>query len=158
MCGLRPHEWANCELLQPLMSAIFPESHQEEHRVVLLEIATTQLLKLSDADTQCEALLDGPQNATMRERLSNAQLILALVNDNEEGMAAGGGHWSAIACRRSNWQNGIFVIEHYDSSGIACNEPMLCLASWTLLSMSGKRQRALPVVRDSWSSFLRFLR
>ena len=82
---------------------------------MLLDIATTQLLKLGDADQQCEALLDGPQNATMRRRLTEAQLVLALVNDNEEGMEAGGGHWSAVACRRSNWRDGVFVVEHYDS-------------------------------------------
>ena len=32
-------------------------------------------------------------------------------------MEAGGGHWSAVACRRSNWRDSVFVVEHYDSSG-----------------------------------------
>ena len=33
---MKPHEWANCELLQPLLSALLPEADLEAHGVVLL--------------------------------------------------------------------------------------------------------------------------
>jgi hypothetical protein len=134
IAGLRPNEWANCALLQPLLAALLPDEELDAHNVVLLEIATTELLKLGDADQQCEALLDGPQCRGMHERLARAELVLALVNDNEEATTAGGGaHWSALACRRSNWREGVFVVEHYDSSGdVEVNADAAGLVGWSL--------------------------
>jgi len=118
MAGLQPHQWANCAMLQPLLTALLPDDDLDAHGVVLLDVATTQLLKLGDADQQCEALLNGPQCERMRTRLTEAELLLALVNDNEDAAeAGGGGHWSVVACRRSHWRDGVFVVEHYDSSG-----------------------------------------
>ena len=88
--------------------------------VLLLDIATAQLLKLADADQQCEAIIDGPQCAPMRKRMASAKIIIGVINDNEDADEAGGGkHWSVVAMRRKAWVDGVFVLEHYDPSGDA---------------------------------------
>jgi len=118
MMGTLPLEWANCELLQPLLAMLLPDAELEAKGALLLDIPTTQLLKLGDADQQCEALLNGPQCAVMRRRLKEAELVLALINDNDDPeVASGGGHWSAVAWRRDSWRDGVFMLEHYDPSG-----------------------------------------
>eukprot|EP00966_Prymnesium_polylepis_P304615 7037827-Prymnesium_polylepis.1 len=66
---------------------------------VLLDVATTQLLKLGDADQQCEALLNGPQCERMRTRLTEAELLLALVNDNEVSARSPRSRHSRRSCR-----------------------------------------------------------
>lgn len=118
--GIRVGEWANCELLQPLLSALLPEAECEAGGILVLDIATAQLLKLADADQQCEAVIDGPQCAKMRERMRSARLILAVLNDNDDAEAANGGeHWSVVSMARSQWVDGTLVLEHADPSGDA---------------------------------------
>ena len=120
MQGIRVGEWANCELLQPMLTALLPEKELDAAKVVALDIATAQLLKLADADQQCEAIIDGPQCEPMRKRMMSAELILALINDNDDPSASdGGSHWSLAVMRRSRWKNGTFVVEHCDPSGDA---------------------------------------
>jgi hypothetical protein len=118
--GVKVGEWANCELLQPLLSALSPEEELESAGILVLDIATAQLLKLADADQQCEAIIDGPQCEAMRRQMVSASLILAVINDNEDAEAADGGrHWSVVVARRAGWRHGTFVVEHYDPSGDA---------------------------------------
>ena len=117
--GMGVGEWANCELLMPLLTAVLPsEEVLEALGIVLLDIPTAQLLKLADADQQCEAIIDGPQCAGMRKRMASAKLVLALINDNEDAEVMDGGrHWSVVAQRREAWRHGTCVFEHYDPSG-----------------------------------------
>jgi hypothetical protein len=117
--GVAVGEWANCELLMPLLTAVMPsEAELEAVGVVVIDIPTAQLLKLADADQQCEAVIDGPQCASMRRRMANARLILALINDNDDPeLMDGGRHWSAVAMRREAWRGGVCRLEHYDPSG-----------------------------------------
>ena len=102
MTGLAVGEWANCELLQALLEVLAPaEAELEARDVLLVDIPTAQLIKLADAEQQCEAIIDGPQCADMRHRMAKCKLMLALLNDNEDPEdAAGGKHWSVVAFRR----------------------------------------------------------
>jgi hypothetical protein len=116
--GLRPLQWANCEVLQQVLNEVLPDCELAPQRVVLLDVSMAQLVKLGDYDQVCEALINGPQCADMRARLEAAELVLALVNDNDDAsVALGGGHWSAAAWRRSSWAGDVFSLEHYDPSG-----------------------------------------
>jgi len=40
--------------------------------------------KLADADQQCEAIINGPQCAPMRQAIKKAELILAVINANDD--------------------------------------------------------------------------
>ncbi len=136
--GMAVGEWANCELLMPLLAAALPsEAELEALGIVLLDIPTAQLLKLADADQQCEAVIDGPQCAGMRRRMADAKLILAVINDNDDPeLMDGGRHWSVIAMRREAWRGGVCVLEHYDPSG----DPELnCDAAQQLASSLAER-------------------
>ena len=83
--GLLVGEWSNCALLSPLLAALTPcESVLDAEGVVVLDIPTAQLLRLADAEQQCEAIVDGPQCAPMRRRFVEAQLIIAVLNDNDD--------------------------------------------------------------------------
>merc|ERR1719181_2596211 len=54
----------------------------------------------------------------MRQAIAGAEMILAVINDNDDPEEADGGkHWSVVAFRREAWADGIFVLEHYDPSG-----------------------------------------
>jgi len=118
MRGLRPLEWATCDLLQAVLEDRMPDDEMAMQRIVLLDVSAAQLVKLGDYDQQYEALFSGPQCAGMRARLQSAELVIALVNDNDDAeVALGGGHWSAVAWRRSSWRDGMFLVEHYDPSG-----------------------------------------
>mmetsp|Transcript_20757 Transcript_20757/g.70253 ORF Transcript_20757/g.70253 Transcript_20757/m.70253 type:complete len:331 (+) Transcript_20757:618-1610(+) len=118
MRGLRPLEWATCDLLQAVLEDRMPDDEMAMQRIVLLDVSAAQLVKLGDYDQQYEALFSGPQCAGMRARLQSAELVIALVNDNDDAeVALGGGHWSAVAWRRSSWRDGVFLVEHYDPSG-----------------------------------------
>ena len=125
--GLLVGEWSNCALLSPLLAALTPcESVLDAEGVVVLDIPTAQLLRLADAEQQCEAIVDGPQCAPMRRRFVEAQLIIAVLNDNDDPEeACGGRHWSVVAVRTGAWRDGTFIL--VSPPAPPCDAPPLSL-------------------------------